>query len=112
MAANLFLMALNLLDEDVVSLSQAAKELPRLRNNRPVSPVTLYRWAKYGSKSVILETAQFGGRVVTSRQAVRRFLEACAAARSGKPIPQQTQRPGPAVITVDESCRALDAAGV
>ncbi|TWT76205.1 hypothetical protein CA13_66960 [Planctomycetes bacterium CA13] len=62
---------LNLLTEDVVSLSQAAKELP----HRPhVS--TLWRWNKRGINGRKLETVAIGSRIFTSRQAVSRFLGA------------------------------------
>lgn len=109
-------MSLSILSEQIISLSQAARELPSLRNNRPVAAPTIWRWTRHGVKAgdkmIKLETTWLAGRAVTSREAVKRFLEECAAGRSGMPIPERTQRHGPAVISVDDSCRALDAAGV
>jgi hypothetical protein len=34
--------------EDQLTLSQAARRLPKLRANRPVSPSTLWRWYRHG----------------------------------------------------------------
>ncbi len=60
----------NLLTEDVLSMSEAAQEIP----GRPhVS--TLWRWAHRGLKGEKLETLKIGGRTVTSRQAITRFFD-------------------------------------
>ncbi|TWU48734.1 hypothetical protein Poly51_46370 [Rubripirellula tenax] len=60
------------LTEDVLSLSQAAREL----HGRP-HPSTIWRWAKRGVNGVKLETIRIGsGRIYTSKQSVARFLEA------------------------------------
>ncbi|QDV44382.1 hypothetical protein Enr13x_42470 [Stieleria neptunia] len=62
----------DLLTEDILTMSQAAKELP----NRP-NVSTLWRWANRGLKGKKLETLRIGGRnTVTSRQALTRFLDA------------------------------------
>lgn len=62
---------LKILTEDVLSMSQAAKELP----GRPhVS--TLWRWANRGVRGVKLETVCIGDRIFTSRQSLTRFIEA------------------------------------
>jgi len=61
---------MKLLAEDVLSMSQAAREIP----GRPhVS--TVWRWANRGIKGERLATVSIGGRIFTSRQAVTRFLE-------------------------------------
>jgi hypothetical protein len=73
-AKQVFLMSapnLHLLTEDVVSMSQAAREVP----GKP-SPSTLWRWSRRGIDGVTLETVKVGSRIFTSRQAVTRFLEA------------------------------------
>lgn len=78
---------MNLLDETVISLSQAAREVPSLRRGKSTNPVTIWRWARHGvlhSKgNVRLETLKYAGKTATTRQALRRFLDRCA----DKPIP-------------------------
>jgi hypothetical protein len=64
--------------EDLLSLSQAARRLPRLRAGRPVSPSTIWRWAAHGIRGIKLETIPVGGRTCTSAQALRRFFKALA----------------------------------
>lgn len=106
-------MAINFQTDQVISLTQAARELPCLRAGRPVAPPTLWRWAKHGvhanGQTIRLETTSLAGRTVTSREAVARFLAECAAARSGRAIPQAAQ---PAGRGHEAACRVLDAAGI
>ena len=110
-------MAIDFQNEQVISLVQAARELPALRNNRPVAPQTLWRWMKYGVKAgaqqIKLEVSCIGCRTVTSREAVQRFLNACAAARSGQDISETIQTEGRSrTRSQSEAARALDAAGI
>jgi hypothetical protein len=63
-----------------VSLPSAAPLLPVGRGGGPPSESTLRRWARCGRRSaggalVRLEAARFAERWLTSRPAVRRFLE-------------------------------------
>jgi Protein of unknown function (DUF1580) len=60
--------------EQIISLTAAAKTLPRLRNNRPVSPATIWRWYKAGIRGVKLETIIVGGVRATSVEALARFM--------------------------------------
>lgn len=63
--------SLDLLTEDMLTLSEVARELP----SRPhVS--TVWRFARRGIGGQKLETVKIGSRVFSSRQAVTRFLEA------------------------------------
>ena len=64
---------LHLLTEHVISMSQAAREVPT--NPRP-NPATIWRWAKKGINGVKLESVNVGSRIFTSSQALTRFLEA------------------------------------
>lgn len=61
----------HLLAEDIRSLSQAAAEIP----SQPHFS-TVLRWSQRGINDVRLETYKIGGRLITSRQAVDRFLHA------------------------------------
>jgi hypothetical protein len=76
-------MAIDPLTEEILSLSCAARRLPRLRNDRPVSPATLWRWAARGVRDVRLETIKIGGATCTSVEALQRFI----AALNGRPSP-------------------------
>jgi len=69
-------MTIDPLTEETFPLSEAARRLPRLRNNRPVNVSTLWRWALYGLRGVRLETTMIGGVRVTSNAAMRRFFAA------------------------------------
>lgn len=61
--------------ESVLSLSQAANELPRRRRGRKTHVSTLFRWTSAGCKGIVLETIQVGGTRCTSREAIQRFYE-------------------------------------
>ena len=71
--------------EELVSLRDAAKLLPRRRAGKRPHVATLYRWTTRGLRGVVLETLQVGGTLCTSREALQRFFErltarpACAA---------------------------------
>ncbi len=62
---------LSLLTEDVISVTEAAREIP----SRP-NVSTVWRWTKRGVRGTKLQTVCVGSRIFTSRQAVTRFLEA------------------------------------
>lgn len=59
-----------ILSETVISLAQAAREIP----GNP-SPATIWRWHTKGVAGAKLETARVGGKRFTSQEAVSRFLE-------------------------------------
>ena len=81
--------SVSLLHEEVISLAQAARELPSLRAGKPVHPTCVWRWSKHGVSTpagrIRLEVTAVAGRIATSRQAVARFLAAVAQARFGEP---------------------------
>jgi hypothetical protein len=67
--------------ENLLSLAAAAKRCPPLRNGRPVSPSTLFRWIVSGIRGpngerVRLDRAKFGRSWVTSSEAIIRFMAA------------------------------------
>jgi len=81
-------MAINVLTEQTITLSQAARLLPRLRGDRTVHVSTLYRWIKRGIRGVRLEAAKIGRTSVTSREAIQRFVDRITAAPSAaEPAP-------------------------
>lgn len=64
--------------ERLLTLCQAARQLPSLRNNRPIHASTLWRWAKKGLRGVKLEVLPIGGGKATSMEALQRFFAALA----------------------------------
>lgn len=74
---------MDLMTESCISLKAAAM-LPELsRGGQAPHLATLWRWATHGVRGVVLETTHIGGRRVTSKEAVRRFL----AKLSGEVVP-------------------------
>jgi len=109
--------AIHLLTESVQSLAQAAREMKPLRAGRPVHPSALWRWSRHGVNTplgrVTLETVYLAGRVVTSREAVLRFLRGVAEAKAGRP---DAQSPGVLALRPSPTHAAakarLDRAGI
>jgi hypothetical protein len=66
----------DLFSEELLSLAQAARRLPRLRNDRPVATSTVWRWATRGLRGCTPATVRVGGTTCTSAEAMRRFLVA------------------------------------
>lgn len=95
--------------EVLISLTDAAKSLPRRRGGKKPHVTCLYRWTVAGCRGVILESIQVGGTRCTSREALARFFRRLTA--GGADVP--------AVRTVAQrerdtarAIRELDAAGV
>jgi hypothetical protein len=60
--------------EALLTLAQAADELPRRRRGRKTHVSTLFRWSSVGCKGIVLDTIQIGGTRCTSREALSRFF--------------------------------------
>lgn len=75
-------MTINIRDEDVLTLAEAAKSksLPRRRRRRKPHASTLYRWARHGLRGVRLEVIRVGGTLCTSTEALQRFFDRLTAA--------------------------------
>ncbi len=63
--------------EDTLSIADACKEIP----GRP-STATVWRWTKRGIYGVRLESFRSGHAIMTSRQAINRFLVELNAAKA------------------------------
>jgi hypothetical protein len=72
--------------ESTIPFREAARRLPRLRNGRPVSPATIWRWASHGLRGVKLEVVKVGGTTCTTVQAMRRFFDRIGSS-AGEPPP-------------------------
>ena len=71
--------------EAVVTLTEAARHLPRRRKGRPCAVSTVFRWAQRGCRGVRLETVRIGGTKCTSLEALQRFCERLSRADSPEP---------------------------
>jgi len=60
--------------EDLLSLTQAARLLPARRGGKQPHVSCLYRWTTAGCKGVVLESLQIGGTRCTSKEALARFF--------------------------------------
>jgi hypothetical protein len=99
--------------ETLISLADAAKELPRRRRGRKVHVSCLYRWSTVGCRGVVLESLQCGATRCTSRQALQRFFERLSAPIQAGAIGGEQSRPGPIVggRTLAQRQRAAAEAG-
>ena len=75
-------------DGEGLSLSAAAALMPPIRSGRPVSLGCMFRWCSSGAVApdgsmVLLEAARLGRSLVTSKRAIRRFIERLSAFREG-----------------------------
>ena len=75
---------INLLNEQVVSLSEATRHLPRRRAGRKPAVQTLYRWGSTGCRGIRLEVIQVGGTLCTSLEALQRFCDALSGAKAAR----------------------------
>ncbi|QDT06889.1 hypothetical protein K227x_53120 [Rubripirellula lacrimiformis] len=67
-----------ILTEDVLTLQDARRELAKATGRRP-DKSTCYRWCLKGVGGTKLEHIRLGDRILTSRQALTRFIEARTA---------------------------------
>jgi Protein of unknown function (DUF1580) len=73
-------------DEQLLTLSQAARVRPIGRGGRPTHTSTVYRWISHGIRGTKLEAIRLGGSLYTSREALQRFADRLT---SGHALPQQ-----------------------
>ena len=72
--------------ESLLTLAQAAEQLPRRRRGRKTHISTLYRWTTAGCRGVRLDTLQVGATRCTSREALQRFFEQLSQGSRGEAI--------------------------
>jgi hypothetical protein len=83
--------------ETLITLADAAGELPRRRRGRKTHVSTLFRWTTIGCRGVILESLQCGGTRCTSREALQRFFERLSTPVQAGAVGGGESRPGPGV---------------
>lgn len=105
---------IDLATERILSLSEAARALPRIGGKRPHCS-TLWRWCRRGCNGVRLEYARIGRRIVTSEEALSRFAARLAAADRddrGAVARRRRARRGTSARAIEEAEAALDRAGI
>ena len=95
-------MAIQVGEDELLTLAQAAKRLPLRNNGKRPHVAALYRWTSSGCSGVVLETIQLGGQRYTSVGALQRFAEsltrlarparASAAASRRSSVPADVER--------------------
>lgn len=70
-------MPIDIFTEQLCTLSQAGRLLPRLNGKHP-SPNAIWRWCRKGAGGVHLEHIRIGGRLYTSAEALNRFVNRLA----------------------------------
>jgi Protein of unknown function (DUF1580) len=85
---------IDLATEQTFPLPEAARYLPKGRRGRPLHFTTLLRWVLDGVKTpgdgrVRLEAVRLGGKWITSREALQRFVEAQTPTLA-EPAPMRT----------------------
>jgi hypothetical protein len=78
-----------ILSEDVITFADGRKEIGQLTGRRP-DKSSMTRWVHRGVGGVRLEAVRIGSTLVTSRQAINRFI----VARTAKSIGNQTMHGG------------------
>ena len=82
--------------EDLLSLTEATKVIPKINRNR-IARSTLWRWCRKGLRGVHLEYVRVGRDIATSREALNRFF--VMLAETDPPL----DNPGPLRIPDDIS---------
>lgn len=61
--------------EHLIPLRNAAKILPKASTGKDIHPTTLRRWTTDGVDGVVLDAVKIGGRLFTSTEAIKRFIQ-------------------------------------
>ena len=81
MASKVIFDSPQLLDETLVSLTEAGECFP-VHTARS----TVERWIRLGSRGVILESIYFGGKRYTSKEAIERFVRSQLHVEADRPV--------------------------
>lgn len=104
-------MAIDPLSETIVSLTEAARLLPRRRGGKKVHVSCAYRWTTAGCRGVILESIQIGGTRCTSREALARFFAALSKQSGVQPSASSYRSPARRQREVAAALAELERAG-
>jgi hypothetical protein len=101
------------LTDNLITLRQATRLLPRRRGNRRPHFSTVWRWALHGVRGIKLEAISVGDTLCTTRAALEDFLRRVTEARgisaSAVPSPRTSRQAQKAIA---EAERRLERAGI
>lgn len=60
----------SLMEETLIPISEASRYWPK-----PICEATVRKYAKQGRRGIYLDSVWVGGRLMTSKQAIARFIE-------------------------------------
>jgi hypothetical protein len=78
-------MPIDVTTEQLISLREAARNLPARRQGKKPHVSCLYRWTTRGCRGVVLESVSVGGTRCTSREALARFIQRLSAVERSAP---------------------------
>jgi hypothetical protein len=108
-------MTIDLINERVVTLTDATRHLPTRRGGKRPAPSTLFRWAGSGLRGVRLETLRVGGTLCTSLEALERFFRALSdhpSTSGSEPDPVPARTPARRRREIEAADRRLAEMGV
>jgi hypothetical protein len=90
-------MAIDVFQEQVITLKEASKRLPKINDGKAPNVAAIHRWANRGvrraDKSVVrLETIKVGRVLCTSLEALQRFFDRLTGDKAVVSPPTLTQR--------------------
>jgi hypothetical protein len=97
---------INVADEQLLTLVEAARRLPSRRCGKRVHSATVYRWISRGIRGVRLESIRVGGSTYTSAEAIQRFAHKLSGGAAEHCQPHQSRG-----VSRDVECE-LDDAGI
>ena len=80
-------------DEALVTLTDAAKMLPRVGGGKRIHTSTIWRWMRKGCKGIFLEYVRVGSKIATSSEALNRFFILLADADKAKQLSDDVHWP-------------------
>lgn len=106
-------MAIDLQNETLLTLDDAAKALKSVGGKKPHT-YTIRRWCLKGCGGVLLESTRVGRRIMTSAEALQRFADARTQLMSPPPIPifRKPRTPAQAKRAMDRANKILEEAGI
>lgn len=110
---------MTLLNETLLSITQASRLLPSRRGNDRVSPCTVWRWLRDGiilpdGTRLRLESVRIGSGYLTSREAIDRFVIAQTEAHraADDPAPPAPRTPTARARASERASKKLESMGI
>lgn len=82
----------SLLDDELLTFSEVARELPRRRCGSKTATSTIWRWSKRGCRGVHLRVVRVGGNVYVPRSALIEFIDRLSGVDRAPQQPSPTTR--------------------